>query len=189
MSFSLKVTTDQRALIKHLKESPAAIRRAQVQALNKTGAKVNTATVRATAKEVGVKQKFIRERVFFRGRLRATSNSLEAVVLVKHAGIPALKLGNVQSRRSRKGRRGGAGIKVGRRHYPHGFVAQMPNGKWMAVQRKGRARLPLQELQVAIVPAAQKAAQMAMRTVGSREYPIELERALRLQLKKIRKTA
>ena len=186
MSFSINVRAQTRDIERHLKAAPGAIKRAQVQALNKTGAKVNTQTVRDTAKAVGVKQKFIRERIFFRGRLRATKNSLEAVILVKHAGIPSMKLGNVQSKRARKGRRGGAGIKVGKHYYPHGFVAQMPNGKWLAVQRKGRARLPLEELKVKIIPHAEQAAQRALRSVGRREYPIELERALKFQLSKIR---
>lgn len=186
MSFSFSVRADTKAMTRHLKALPQVIQKAQVQALNKTGAKINTQTVRATAKAVGVKQKFVRERVYFRGRLKASKNSLEAVILVKHAGISALKLGNVKSQRGRKGVQGGAGIKIGKRRYPHGFVAQMPNGKWMAVQRKGRARLPIEELQVKIVPHVQHAAAAALRTVGAREYPVELDRALKFQLSKIR---
>lgn len=177
----IDVRGDLRDLERHLSETQRkVIPKAAVMALNKTMAKVKTQAVRGTAKQLKIRSKNVNQRIKFKGRLRANKFSMEAVLLVKGAMINAVDLGTVQSvRRSRH-------LKVGRHKFDGAFLAPMPSGKWLAVKRKGEARKPLQQVGISVLPAAGQQADKAMNTVGEQSWPVELERAIRLQLSRIK---
>lgn len=182
--FRFSIKSDVRDYVRHLKHSPKVMKKAQTMALNKTMAKVKTGTIRDTAKAVGIKQKFVRQRVYFKGRLRARTKSLEAVLLVKHPGIPITEIGNVVS--TLRTRRSAGGLKVGKHRFPNAFVQQVASGKWLAFQRKGRSRYPIEELRIQLIPHANRSAQNALVRIGKREYPVELNRAMRYLMSKMK---
>src|SRR5690554_3920 len=89
----IRVTSDMKQFERAMKAQPKMLRKAQSMALNKTMPKVMTAARRETSAVTGVKQKILRPRFRFKGRLRATQSRLEGVIILDARQIAAHKLG------------------------------------------------------------------------------------------------
>lgn len=116
-------------------------RKAAVRALNKTARWLRTQVTRDTARSLDVKVGAVRPGLVL---LRARNSRPEAgVALAKTAGvIKAAALGTP--------RQTARGVRVGRRHWDHAFLADMPNGHQGVFRRRGKARLPIQEVQLVV---------------------------------------
>ena len=91
------------------------VRRAQASALNKGGAMVKTATVRGTAKSLGIKQKMIRKRVRVK---RARANNLVTRIWGGAQGVSLMHF---------KPKEVGGGVQAGQWLVPGGFIATTTN--------------------------------------------------------------
>ena len=177
MSIDVRVEGDIAPIRRHMSETERkVIPKAQSMALNKTGSKLRTATVRGASRRTGIKQKILRPRINFKGRLRATPRRLAATMIVNARPVPVHQLGKPKQTKR--------GVNIGRQHkFPGAFI---PRDGGPVFRREGPSRLPIERIDIPILDDAQSAAQSAMRDVAQREYPIELERAINQQLRKIR---
>lgn len=116
---------------------------AAMRALNKTARWLRTQAVREISAQQQIPQKLIRERLNI---LKANRRDLKAFIHTKLSSIPANKLGRL--------RQTPTGARAGKLMFTGAFVATMPSGKRSVFKRKGRARLPIQEIKLSIRPTA-----------------------------------
>lgn len=192
MSSVVTVRSDIKQFERAMKEQPKLLRKAQSMALNKTMPKVMTAARRDASAPTGIQQKVIRPRFRFKGRLKATADRLEAVIILDARPIPAHHIGTARQNR--------AGVKVGKKQFPGAFLAPtMGSSKTMVFERYGQPRKmtagnyvgqrkqPIRRIGVSIEKEAEAATRKALNTIGVLEYPRELERAINLQLSRLKK--
>ena len=140
-SYRLDVPSDVAALNKRYTElERKLIPNAFNQATNEVMKKIKTKWVNLIAKKSGVAKKLITKRTTF---LKATRRFTSAVIYIKTRAVELSEVGKL--RRTKK-----SGIRVGRRHFPHGFVATMPGGRTGPYQRKGKDRLPIERINIEI---------------------------------------
>lgn len=189
----IRVRSDMRQFEKSMKLAPEKIRKAQAMALNKTMPKVKTAALREAAAKTGIKSSILRSRFRFSGRLKATPNRLEVVLILDLRSLPAHKIGP-PPRQTR------AGVKVGKQLFRGAFLAPgMYSGAVMVFERRGNKkrmdkgnypgqwRQPIYRVDVPFQKEALSAAKGALNRVGLSEYPRELQRAINLQMKRSQK--
>lgn len=192
MSSVVRVRSDMKQFQHAMKEQPKLLRKAQSMALNKTMPKVMTSARRDASSATGIQQKVIRPRFRFKGRLKATADRLEAVIILDARPIPAHHIGAARQNRS--------GVKVGKKQFPGAFLAPaMGSSKTMVFERYGQPRKmtagnyvgqrkqPIRRIGVSIEKEAEAATRKALNTIGVLEYPRELERAINLQLSRLKK--
>jgi hypothetical protein len=122
---------DARAIEKKLAELPGVMRsRVAVRALNKSAASANTAMVRVIAKDLGVKQEFVRDRLSV---TEARPDRLVAVLRANAKRLPVMAFGAKQT---------GTGVsaKTPARKYPGAFIATMPTGHQGVFTRTSQSR-------------------------------------------------
>lgn len=191
MAFTASVRVDDRRMRRDLKRVKGPIsRKVMRQALNRAGTRSRTAAVRETAKDTGIKQKVIRERMKLR---RASRRRLRAVLTALTLGVRAIDAG--------KARQNAAGVRVAGRSFPGAFITTVPSGKQGVFRRKPSAasstgrdskgrpkknRLPIEHVRIPIRTEATRAALKAVNTVGAREWVKEAERLLARELRKLR---
>ena len=106
------------------------------RALNDTGKKIRSMIVKKAAKILPYKQKFIRARVWFR---KANRKKLAVRVTAGKYGWPLFLVGTPKQ--------APAGVRLKKLGViPHSFIGEMPTGHRGIFVRKGRTRLPIQEL-------------------------------------------
>lgn len=114
--------------------TPANLPKAISAAVNRTAETVRTRVRRATAAQLGLKQKDAKRIAL----VKSSATSLTAKLIVGRRRFALTKLGAVQT---------ATGVDVpGGQSIPHAFVKLMPNGHVGVFLRKGKARLPIQEL-------------------------------------------
>jgi len=130
----------------------------------------------------------IRERYNFKARevsatfsiRRARGSQLDVVIRSRGRRTPLIKMAALQ-------KKAGVQVKVTkqRRLLPGTFIATMPNGNIGVYERKGKGRLPIQQLYTIAIPEAftaeqvQEAVMSKVRDVFPKRLRFELERALR----------
>ncbi|MEW7978510.1 MAG: phage tail protein [Candidatus Sedimenticola endophacoides] len=119
--------------------SERQIRTATVRALNKTARWMRIHVARQTAQSLNVRVGTIRKNLIL---LRARANHPQSgVAMGSKAGvIKATELGSPRQNRR--------GTRVGKRQFDGAFIATMPTGHRGVFRRKGKSRLPIQEVQL-----------------------------------------
>lgn len=132
-----KVTVDFQTL-------RAGLNRIAMRAINRTVGSVRTVMVREMARDMGVKQKDIRESLSMR---LATLQRLEAVLGAGLKRIPLIDFKSAGPEPSRgKGRGVTYKLQGGKSRNEHAFIATMPSGHRGVFMRKAKARLGIYEL-------------------------------------------
>jgi hypothetical protein len=117
------------------------------RALSRSANSAKTAMARAVADALNARSTDIKRYIF---TTAATPTQLQARVYpVGKRGIPFIKLGAKQGAK-RSG--GGVTVNVGTRRYLSAFIATMPSGHEGVFQRRGKSRLPIDELRTRPIP-------------------------------------
>ena len=147
---------------------------AAIRALNKTARWTRTQVASKTAKELSIKVSAVREGLVM---VRAKQSNPQSVVgLSKNSGvIKAKELGSVSQNAS--------GVRAGRRQFDRAFLATMPNGHQGVFRRRGKARLPIQEVQIVITGKMQQAMEDLSNGPALKQFEVIFERELRYLLR------
>ncbi len=120
--------------------------KAATRAVNKTLRPVQSAAVKTIAKDIGVKQKFVRQATKVK---RASFANLSGFVEASGKRLPIIQI-------DPKAKQDATGVSYkshgGRQHIPHAFVARMKSGHEGVFKRLGKARLPITELRGPSIP-------------------------------------
>lgn len=149
--------------------------------LNKTATHVKGRTIKGIAKEAGIKQKPVRQRLFVS---RSTARKTRARVRTYTQGVPVVSLLSPSQRVPGKRRKG---IKAGRHFFQGAFINTVQsNGKPQVMKRRGKERYPVDVLKIDI----EKPAKRIQKVVGQRAmrdfFPRTLAHELRYRLRKYR---
>lgn len=146
--------------------------RATASALLRAGTTVVSRASREIAKDSGLPAKLVRGRF---GRVENTgARRLRATWRARLSPVPVRVLGTARETRR--------GVSVGRRSYPGAFIARSRHGKDAVFRRKGRARLPIEEIFEPLVNA-DATIRRHLRTTGRERFAIEFRRAARVALR------
>lgn len=152
--------------------SPAAFKRAQVRALNKTIRWMHGKFARYLQDELRSQEQLTLTQALLKKRMRqalAKGSALQANLWIGLHNLPLIRFG--------KGRKVGTGYRVKSRQVDGGFLARMPGGHEGVYSRKERTRLHIKESKISLRGAAS--------TVFLRLLPLaeqELEKKLRQEL-------
>jgi Prophage minor tail protein Z (GPZ) len=124
-----------------LTATEAQLQTAAVRALNKTARWTQTRVASETARSLNVKVGAIRAGLIL---VRAKKSRPESVVALKQSGgvLKASQLGSVSQNTN--------GVRAGKRQFDRAFKATMPNGHQGVFRRRGKTRLPIQEVQIIV---------------------------------------
>jgi len=156
--------------------------RAVASALNKTGQRVVTRTVKGVAKSLVVPQKEVRKRVYLS---RANAKNMRVRVRNYYRGISAI---NLKARDTGKGGwlgRKGRGVRAqGKRHYPNAFIAYGRKGNRHVFERQGVDRFPLKVQRIQIKGAVDDIAPKVAERVLKQDFERLLVHDLKYRLRK-----
>jgi len=167
---------------------PKQFDRAAIRAINKTARWLRTQSVREISRETKIAQKHIRDRLSI---LKAKKTFKRALVTAGLRQIPASVFGIEKAKKT------STGVSIGRRNFPHAFIARMPKkgqkgrmekGRWQSAatgkpslwRRATKKRTPLVHVGIPIVGQASKILErQAARTGGillkNMEYELNYE--------------
>jgi len=141
------------AVLAEFRALPKQVDRAEKRAVRKATRFLAAEVRRELAKAHGIPQKVLRQ------RKRIALKPNRGQVWVGTLPIAASHLGTPRQTRS--------GARVGRRRYDKAFVARMRSGHVGVFRRKGKSRLPIEEVREPL-PLARAAADAALRKTESR---------------------
>lgn len=170
MRVTLSETGLERA-IELIDQMPGRASRAVVRALNEAGRWGNTQLRRAIAAQAQVPQRLIRDRVRLR---RAARNNMRVNLWAGVSPLPAVLLGTPVQ--------GAVGTRVGRRMFPHAFVATI-YGRQTIWRRRRATRFPVEEVTVEIDPG-----ESTVRSIAdgmSSRFASAAERLIALELERL----
>jgi len=177
ISFSVKSDVEQ--VLRALNELQRNVVPQAVQAsLNSAMKSTHTAVVRDLSNELRVKQKYVRKKVRFQRRDRASKYKWEAGVFTVLSDFSAGAFG--------KPRQLKRGAKVGRYSFPGTFVATM-EGKGSKPQiwiRKGKKRLHIKMVRIPVREKIDAAARRAIDRVGLPMFRKRFDHELQYRLRK-----
>lgn len=151
--------------------------RAVSSALNKTAAKIRTVVVRDVSKETQVPQKIIRKKAYFR---RSTARKQKASISLYRSGVPLISIAGGKNAIQEPAP---GWISVKKFFVERGFVNKV-RGRNQVLQRKGRARRPIDVVKINIYPAVDKAMPRRTNQMMSTEFPRLLRRELEYRISK-----
>lgn len=146
MAAPMLVVTGTEALTKRMLELGADGPRAATRAVNRTLSTIKTASVRALAQEVGLRNKDVTPSIAL---TRATFARAIGSLWVTGRRIPLLAFHARQTRQGVSYR-----LPKGRQLLPSGFIATMKSGHRGAFVRRGKRRLPIVEAHGPSLPGA-----------------------------------
>lgn len=158
--------------------------RANARALNDSGARTRTRSVRGISRETKLKSKTIRKRYFMR---RATSKKQRVRLSVYTRPVSAVsqftpsRLASIADGKgtSRKG------VRVAGRTERSAFIATGPNRSRQVFRRTTNKRLPLEAIKYNIQEPATRITKRVVRRVMRTQYPKILQRELKFRLNKV----
>lgn len=142
---AVDITLDKQAWCDQLYATERQLQIAVVRALNKTARWLRTQMASDTAKQLNINVSTVKRGLVL---LRARPNQPMAAVALKRSGavIKASTLGTPQLT--------SRGVRTGRKHWDGAFIANKPNsGRQAIFRRRGKARLPIQELHIVVTGA------------------------------------
>lgn len=143
---------------------------AAVRALNKTARWMRTKIASQTAQNLNVKVGAVRSGLVL---VRAKKSRPESIVALSRAAgvIKASQLGRV-SQNTR-------GVRAGKRQFDHAFLATMPNGHQGVFRRRGKNRLPIQEVQIVVTGKMRDVMENLSDGSAMRQFEMIFDRELR----------
>lgn len=178
VSFSVKAEVDQ--VKRGLTDIELLVVPEAVQAgLNKTMKKTHTAAVREASKKLRVKQSYMRRKLRFQRRDRASRWNWEAGVFTILSDLPASAFGKPRQLKT--------GSKAGRYRFPGAFVASVPKGKgspdvW---KRTTKARFPIRKERIRVREELETVVKEAIAKVGIPEFRKLFEHEMEWRLAKL----
>lgn len=150
--------------------------KAVAMALNRTAATARSRATKAISAETGIKQASIREKLQI---VRATRTALRAEIQA-HKYAPNLI--HYTARQTKAGVSANAWRK--RKVYKHTFIG---NKGRTVFHREGKARLPIKPVYGPSIPRTfmQRTTNRVLRETVAERFPIEFERALKVELRKL----
>ncbi|WP_386696691.1 phage tail protein [Lonepinella sp. MS14436] len=145
--------------------------KATAKAINKVASKISSTAMKAVAKDVGVPLKTIKGRL---KKINATAKKPKASLKILRSQMPAIRLLEKKSNRIWVGR---GGIVIGKYAIQRGFKQRLKNGRIHILQRKGRARYPID---VVKIPIGNQITQQFNK--ATHNYPKEVKEALLKEL-------
>lgn len=171
----------QRALANN-RDRQRAVRQAAARALNRTAQQVQSAAIKAIAKETGLKQKDVRPAL---RRVNAKASDLLALVIATGTALNLIRF--TRQTRAQARRAGGVIANAwGRRKLYRGtFIGNL--GRTVFV-RETAARLPIHAVSGPSIPGefARAAVAKQMQSVAHERWPINLDSDLRYYLERAR---
>lgn len=148
----------------------SVIKKAAFRAINKTVRWLRPTVARSVAQDLKIKVGLVRNTL---QTISAKRTDLNATVgLPKRAGvIKAIDLGNA--------RQTNRGVTSGKRQWDGAFIATMPTGHKGIFKRKGKSRLPINEIHLVITGRLADAMEEIERGSGLRQFKILFDRELR----------
>jgi hypothetical protein len=189
------VSFDIKAVERMLKDAErAAIPKATVRALNKTGTPVQKEALRILSKDIGIAQKDVRKNLKM---MRARRNNLNVLIEASGRRIPLIAFDARQIGARRKGQRrrsrgrGGVTYKKqggARGFIPGAFIATMRSGHVGVFKRTGKARLPIKEKFGPSIPHVfvKQGVNEAMLRVAKDRWPKNFEHEIQFELDKLK---
>jgi hypothetical protein len=182
MPISIDVKFDVQAALRRNKGRERAVRQAAVRALNRTAQQVQTASVKAIARETGLKQKDVR--VAMR-RLRAKPSNLVATVIATGKAVNLIRF----TRQTRRAARRAGGVIANawgrKRLYRGTFIG---NAGRTVFARTSKARLPIEPKYGPSVPrelAREYVAKFVRQTIRT-SWPINFQSDLKYYLGRVK---
>ena len=179
MSLNISVQSDlSRTVLALQVRSQGLIDAAAVRALNRAATTVRAEAGRRIRERYNLRVSVIKDDLRL---VRARRGSLESQVIARGAPIPLIEFGARQSRRA------GLTVQVrrdrGRKRVRNAFIATMKSGHRGAYARRGRERLPIDELYSIGVPSmfSQREILRALRGVATQRFATELARELKFR--------
>ncbi|MCR9260777.1 MAG: phage tail protein [Pseudomonadaceae bacterium] len=157
--------------------------RANARALNDSGARVRTRSVRGISAETKLKQKAVRKRYYLK---RATAKKQTVRLTVYTRDVSAISQFTPARRRKLVPGRGTnrRGVTVAGRQISSAFIAE-GKGNLQVFKRRGDRRLPIDSIKFPIQkPAVRITVRVAKRVMKS-QYPRILERELKFRINKV----
>jgi len=171
MNISITVSGEEgQARLRALANGGAML--ATVRAMNRTMQTVRTAATRALAEDVGITQRDVRKSMELRRARSSDYPNLEATLIVTGRRIPLFAFRARQTRQGVSYRLPG-----GRTLAPSAFLARMRSGHEGVFRRRGRARLPIDELRGPSLPyvLGKQRIMEALRTLAGTAFPKNLD--------------
>ncbi len=142
---------------------------AAVRALNKTARWMRTKIASQTAQNLNVKVGAVRSGLVL---VRAKKSRPESIVaLSRAAGVIKASAWRV-SQNTR-------GVRAGKRQFDHAFLATMPNGHQGVFRRRGKNRLPIQEVQIVVTGKMREVMEDLSDGPAMRQFEMIFDRELR----------
>jgi len=148
LKLALTLTPSISQSLQHIQLLEGPYKIALVRALNKTARWAKAQLATEVAAELQVPIRSVRQHLMIQGA-RASKPEMQLGLSPKGTVLNAKTLGKpVQSAQ---------GVRIRRRHFDHAFIAQMPTGHRGVFRRQGKARLPIQSVQLVVTGKMQKA--------------------------------
>ena len=172
----IRVGFDDRRLRRSLRRlQDREIQAATVQALNRTAPTLRTAISRGVAQETGFPVGVIRRRIKL---IRARLGNLAAVLDTLVLPIPLILARRVRDTRRR-------GVRSAAANVNEGFIATMPRGHRGVYVRRGKARLPIDEIKVSISDIVDEVGDEVLERRGPAEFQKNFDNQIRRRLRRL----
>lgn len=162
-------------VVTQLQLTDQQLQRAAMRALNKTARWLRTYIARETAAELSLPVRKVSNTIQL---VRARRGDVKTTVgLSKKSGV----INAIDAGSARQNQRG---VRVGRRHYNHAFIATMPSGHRGIYRRKNRSRLPITEVKIVLTGRMKK----IMESLADHGAIIQFEKILEREVRFIGST-
>ncbi|EJV3327979.1 phage tail protein [Salmonella enterica] len=168
--------------------SAMTINRLAQKAISFATHKVAKETVAGDNHRQGIPFRLVKQRVrLWKASPRFDVGKQYARIRINRGNLPAIKLGTVQVRLTRrKGQllRGGSMLKIGPYLFRDAFIQQLANGRWHVMKRiEGKKRYPIDVVKVPLAAALTQNFEEAKNRIIAEEFPKELASSLKQQLR------
>jgi hypothetical protein len=172
----VKPSPDLAAWQRALTATEAQLSIAATRALNKTARWARTQVASQTAKALSIKVGPVRAGLVL---VRATRSQPQSVV-----GLSA-KAGAIKAKHLGSATQNATGVRVGQRQFDHAFLATMPQGHQGVFRRRGKTRLPIQEVHIVVTGKMQDIMEELSNGPAMHQFQRIFERELRFLLRAV----
>jgi hypothetical protein len=168
---AVDLTLDEQAWSEALHTTERQLQTAAIRALNKTARWLRTHVASDTANKLNIPVGLVKTGLV---SIRARPNQPVAGIALKKSGavIKASRLGSPQQTQR--------GVRTGRKHWDKAFVGtQHHSGRQAVFRRRGKARLPIRELSIAVTGVMSDVMEQLVDGAAMRQFNKIFEHELR----------